>query len=89
MTKRRWAAGLVALIGFTGMIAGPANAAADRQHVLGANGGCISHKEALHKGPRGRAPVDPCPQDQTTLDFMPWGKTRHVHATSTPLLCST
>jgi hypothetical protein len=26
-------------------------------------------------------PVDPCPQDQTKLDFMPWGKTRHVHAT--------
>jgi hypothetical protein len=26
-------------------------------------------------------PVDPCPQDETTLDFMPWGKTRHVHAT--------
>ena len=26
-------------------------------------------------------PVDPCPQNQTTLDFMPWGKTRHVHAT--------
>jgi hypothetical protein len=26
-------------------------------------------------------PVDPCPQNETTLDFMPWGKTRHVHAT--------
>jgi hypothetical protein len=26
-------------------------------------------------------PVDPCPQNQTTLDFMPRGKTRHVHAT--------
>jgi hypothetical protein len=26
-------------------------------------------------------PVDACPQDTTTLDFMPWGKTRHVHAT--------
>ncbi len=26
-------------------------------------------------------PVDPCPQDETKLDFMPWGKTRHVHAT--------
>jgi hypothetical protein len=26
-------------------------------------------------------PVDPCPQNPTTLDFMPWGKTRHVHAT--------
>jgi hypothetical protein len=26
-------------------------------------------------------PVDPCPQDATTLDFMPWGKTRHMHST--------
>jgi hypothetical protein len=26
-------------------------------------------------------PVDPCPQDVTTLDFMPWGKTRHMHST--------
>lgn len=25
--------------------------------------------------------VDPCPQDETTLNFMPWGKTRHIHAT--------
>jgi hypothetical protein len=25
--------------------------------------------------------VDPCPQDLTTLDFMPWGKTRHMHMT--------
>ena len=26
-------------------------------------------------------PVDPCPADQTTLNFMPWGKTRHMHMT--------
>jgi hypothetical protein len=26
-------------------------------------------------------PVDPCPQDATTLNFMPWGKTRHLHMT--------
>ena len=26
-------------------------------------------------------PVDPCPQDTTTLDFFPWGRTRHVHST--------
>lgn len=26
-------------------------------------------------------PVDPCPQDVTTLNFFPWGKTRHIHAT--------
>ncbi len=26
-------------------------------------------------------PVNPCPQDLTTLDFMPWGKTRHMHMT--------
>jgi hypothetical protein len=26
-------------------------------------------------------PVDPCPQEVTTLDFMPWGKTRHLHMT--------
>jgi len=26
-------------------------------------------------------PVDPCPQDLTTLNFMPWGKTRHMHST--------
>ncbi len=26
-------------------------------------------------------PVDPCPQDTTTLDFFPWGRTRHIHAT--------
>ena len=26
-------------------------------------------------------PVDPCPQDPTTLNFMPWSKTRHLHAT--------
>lgn len=26
-------------------------------------------------------PVDPCPQDVTTLNFMPWGKTRHMHST--------
>ena len=26
-------------------------------------------------------PVDPCPKDVTTLDFFPWGKTRHIHAT--------
>ncbi|WP_035354386.1 hypothetical protein [Edaphobacter aggregans] len=26
-------------------------------------------------------PVDPCPQDMTTLNFMPWGKTRHMHST--------
>ena len=26
-------------------------------------------------------PVDPCPQDTTTLNFMPWGKTRHQHST--------
>lgn len=26
-------------------------------------------------------PVNPCPQDVTTLNFMPWGKTRHMHMT--------
>jgi hypothetical protein len=26
-------------------------------------------------------PVDPCPADPTTLNFMPWGKTRHMHMT--------
>lgn len=26
-------------------------------------------------------PVNPCPQDQTVLDFLPWGKTRHLHMT--------
>ncbi|MFZ0745978.1 MAG: hypothetical protein WAM85_16325 [Terracidiphilus sp.] len=26
-------------------------------------------------------PVDPCPVDLTTLNFMPWGKTRHMHMT--------
>lgn len=26
-------------------------------------------------------PVNPCPQDMTTLNFMPWGKTRHMHST--------
>lgn len=26
-------------------------------------------------------PVDPCPQDTTMLNFMPWGKTRHIHMT--------
>jgi hypothetical protein len=26
-------------------------------------------------------PVDPCPQDLTTLNFFPWGKTRHLHMT--------
>ncbi len=26
-------------------------------------------------------PVDACPQDTTTLDFFPWGATRHIHAT--------
>jgi hypothetical protein len=26
-------------------------------------------------------PVDPCPTDVTTLNFMPWGKTRHMHMT--------
>jgi hypothetical protein len=26
-------------------------------------------------------PVDPCPQDATALDFLPWGKTRHMHST--------
>jgi hypothetical protein len=26
-------------------------------------------------------PVNPCPADPTTLDFMPWGKTRHMHMT--------
>jgi hypothetical protein len=26
-------------------------------------------------------PVNPCPQDETTLNFMPWGKTRHLHMT--------
>ena len=26
-------------------------------------------------------PVDPCPTDMTMLNFMPWGKTRHIHAT--------
>jgi len=25
--------------------------------------------------------VDPCPTDLTTLNFMPWGKTRHMHMT--------
>ena len=26
-------------------------------------------------------PVNPCPQLETTLNFMPWGKTRHMHMT--------
>lgn len=26
-------------------------------------------------------PVNPCPQDETTLNFMPYGKTRHIHMT--------
>lgn len=26
-------------------------------------------------------PVNPCPQNPTTLNFMPWGKTRHLHMT--------
>jgi hypothetical protein len=26
-------------------------------------------------------PVDACPTDPTTLNFMPWGKTRHMHMT--------
>jgi hypothetical protein len=26
-------------------------------------------------------PVDACPQDPTTLNFFPWGKTRHMHMT--------
>jgi hypothetical protein len=26
-------------------------------------------------------PVDPCPVNLTTLNFMPWGKTRHMHMT--------
>ena len=26
-------------------------------------------------------PVDACPQDPTTLNFMPWSKTRHLHMT--------
>ena len=26
-------------------------------------------------------PVDACPQDPTTLNFLPWGKTRHMHST--------
>ena len=26
-------------------------------------------------------PVDTCPQDPSTLNFLPWGKTRHLHAT--------
>ncbi|HVT97647.1 MAG TPA: hypothetical protein VHE33_09080 [Acidobacteriaceae bacterium] len=26
-------------------------------------------------------PVDPCPADPATLNFMPWGKTRHMHMT--------
>jgi len=27
------------------------------------------------------AGVNPCPQDPTTLNFFPWGKTRHMHMT--------
>jgi len=34
-------------------------------------------------------PVDPCPQDETTLDFMPWGKTRHMHMTPVQYLSPT
>jgi hypothetical protein len=34
-------------------------------------------------------PVDPCPQDSTTLDFMPWGKTRHMHMTPVQYLSPT
>ena len=26
-------------------------------------------------------PVDPCPQNTVTLNFFPWGKTRHLHMT--------
>ncbi len=34
-------------------------------------------------------PVDPCPQDTTTLNFMPWGKTRHMHSTPVQYSSST
>ncbi len=33
--------------------------------------------------------VEPCPQDPTTLDFMPWGKTRHMHMTPVQYLSPT
>lgn len=34
-------------------------------------------------------PVDPCPNDPTTLNFMPWGKTRHMHMTPVQYTSST
>ncbi len=34
-------------------------------------------------------PVSTCPQDETTLDFMPWGKTRHLHSTPVQYWSST
>jgi hypothetical protein len=34
-------------------------------------------------------PVDPCPNDPTTLNFMPWGKTRHMHMTPVQYLSPT
>lgn len=34
-------------------------------------------------------PVDPCPQDPTTLNFMPWGRTRHMHMTPVQYLSPT
>jgi hypothetical protein len=34
-------------------------------------------------------PVNPCPQDETVLDFMPFGKTRHMHMTPVQYLSPT
>ncbi|MGB7137741.1 MAG: hypothetical protein WBD46_20810, partial [Acidobacteriaceae bacterium] len=34
-------------------------------------------------------PVDPCPNDPTTLNFLPWGKTRHMHMTPVQYLSPT
>jgi hypothetical protein len=34
-------------------------------------------------------PVDACPADPTTLNFMPWGKTRHMHMTPVQYLSPT
>jgi hypothetical protein len=34
-------------------------------------------------------PVDPCPTDPATLNFMPWGKTRHMHMTPVQYLSPT
>lgn len=55
-------------------------------HTQPADFGDVKANCAKLKGPpvwltASPGPVDPCPQDATTLNFLPWGKTRHLHAT--------